>query len=107
MMRGRIFWLIWLLVGCQLAWTAMRAFQSPWTWNPYQSITMLFLACLFFGAGWLALLWQRLGQAGLRARVAAFESELETPGSAVALRWNLAFWVVAGVLVFVYFRMEP
>jgi len=32
---------------------------------------------------------------------------LDAPGSAAALRWNLAFWLVAGVLVFAYFRMEP
>ena len=105
-MRGRIFWLIWLLVGCQLVWTAMRAFQAPWTWNPYQLISVLFFVGLVFGAAWLALLWQRLGPAGLRARIAAFEGELETPRSAVALRWNLAFWIVAGALVFAYFRME-
>ena len=105
-MRGRIFWLIWLLVGCQLVWTAMRAFQAPWTWNLYQLITVLFFAGLVFGAAGLALLWQRLGPAGLRMRIAAFETELETPGSAVALRWNLAFWIVAGALVFAYFQME-
>ena len=31
---------------------------------------------------------------------------METPGSTVALRWNIAFWVVAGALVLAYFRME-
>jgi len=106
-LRGRIFWLIWLLVGCQLLWTAMRAFQAPWIWNPYQAITALFLMSLGVGAVWLALLWQRVGQDGLRTRIAAFEAELDAPGSAAALRWNLAFWLVAGVLVFAYFRMEP
>jgi hypothetical protein len=107
MMRGRLFWLIWLLVGCQLVWTAIRAFQSPWTWNPYQAITALFFAALVLGGLWLALLWQREGTGGIRTRMASLEAAMETPGSAVALRWNVAFWIVAGALVFAYFRMEP
>lgn len=106
MMRGRMFWVIWLLVGCQLVWTAMRAFQLPWTWNAYQTITALFLACLAVGAVRLGLLWQREGVGGLRTRMASLEAAMETPGSTIALRWNIAFWVVAGALVFAYFRME-
>ena len=107
MMRGRLFWVIWLLVGCQLVWTAMRAFQSPWAWNAYQVITALFLAALVVGAVRLAQLWQREGVGGVRTRMASLEATMETPGSAVALRWNLAFWLVAGALVFAYFLMEP
>jgi hypothetical protein len=106
MTRGRLFWLIWLLVGCQLVWTAMRAFQSPWTWNAYQAITALFLAGLAVGAVRLGLLWQREGVGGLRTRIASLEAAMETPSSTVALRWNIAFWVVAGALVLAYFRME-
>ena len=107
MMRGRLFWLIWLLVGCQFVWTAVRAFQSPWTWNPYQLLTGLFFAGLVAGAVWLALTCQREGVGGLRTRMASLEAAMETPGSTIALRWNIAFWVVAGALVFAYFRMEP
>jgi hypothetical protein len=106
MTRGRMFWLIWLLMGCQLVWTAMRAFQLPWTWNDYQAITALFFAALAIGAAWLGLLWQREGVGGLRTRMASLEAAMETPGSAIALRWNLTFWLIAGVLVFAYFRME-
>ncbi|HET7084811.1 MAG TPA: hypothetical protein VFI23_08580 [Rhizomicrobium sp.] len=106
MMRGRLFWLIWLLVGCQLVWTAARALQAPWSWNPYQMITGLFFAALLLGAAWLALLWQREGMGGLKLRIASLETEMDTPGSAVALRWTVAFWLVAGALVFAYFRME-
>jgi len=106
MMRGRMFWLIWLLVGCQFVWTSIRAFQAPWTWNAYQTITALFFACLAVGAVRLGLLWQREGVGGLRTRMASLEAAMETPGSTIALRWNIAFWVVAGALVFAYFRME-
>ena len=84
----------------------MRAFQAPWTWNPYQAVTALFLMMLGVGAVWLALLWQREGQDGIRRRIAGFEAELEASASTTALRWNMAFWLVAGVLVFAYFRME-
>jgi hypothetical protein len=66
----------------------------------------LFLLVLAMGTVWLALLWQREKQDGIRRRMTEFEAELEAPGSAAALRWNLAFWLVAGVLVFAYFRME-
>ena len=107
MFQGWVFWLIWLLVGCQLAWTAARAFQAPWVWNPYQMITAVFLACLAGGAAWLALLWQRLGMAGIKIRMTEFEAEFEKPGSGAARRWTIAFWIVAGALVFAYFRMEP
>jgi hypothetical protein len=106
MMRGRLFWVIWLLVGCQLVWTAVRAFQLPWTWNLYQLLTMVFFAALAAGIAWLALTCQREGIAGLRTRIASVEAAMETPGSALALRWNIAFWIVAGALVFAYFRME-
>jgi len=102
-----MFWLIWLLVGCQLVWTAVRAFQAPWVWNPYQAVTALFVICLAAGVAGLATLWQREGMTGMKARMTAFEAEFEKPGSATAWRWNLAFWIVAGVLVFAYFRMEP
>lgn len=105
-MRGRMFWVVWLLVGCQLVWTAIRAFQAPWTWNLYQEITVLFLAALCLGAGWLGLLWRREGLGGLKTRMAAQEAAMETPGSAIAFRWTVAFWLVAGALVFAYFRME-
>ncbi len=107
MMHGRLFWVIWLLVGCQFVWTAIRAFQSPWVWNPYQLLTVLFFASLAIGAAWLIVTCQRKGVGGLRARIASLEASMETPGSALALRWNVAFWVVAGALVFAYFRMEP
>ncbi len=105
-MQGKLFWVIWLLVGCQLIWTAIRAFASPWVWNPYQCLTLVFLFCLPVGAAWLGLMWQREGLGGFRTRIASLEAAMETPGSALALRWNVAFWIVAGVLVFVYFRME-
>jgi hypothetical protein len=84
----------------------MRAFQLPWTWNAYQAITALFLAGLAVGAVRLALLWQREGLGGLRTRMASLEAAMEIPGSTIALRWNIAFWLVAGALVFAYFRME-
>jgi hypothetical protein len=38
--------------------------------------------------------------------MASLEAAMETPGSAIAMRWNLAFWVVAGVLVVAYLQME-
>lgn len=106
MVRGKVFWLIWLLVGCQFVWTAVRAFQAPWVWNPYQLITALFFTALAAGLAWLALTGQREGLGGLRTRIASLEAAMETPGSALALRWNIAFWIVAGALVFAYFRME-
>jgi len=105
-MQGRAFWVIWLLVGCQLVWTAIRAFQTPWTWNPYQAITALFLAGLAIAAARLVMLWQREGVGGIRTRMASLEAAMETPGNVIALRWNIAFWIVAGALVFAYFRME-
>jgi len=104
--RGKLFWLIWALVGCQLVWTAVRAFQAPWVWNAYQAITALFFAGLALAAARLGLLWQREGMGGLRTRMASLEAAMETPGSAIALRWNFAFWIVVGVLVFAYFHME-
>jgi hypothetical protein len=106
MMQGRLFWLIWLLVGCQLAWTAVRALAAPWIWNPYQCITAIFLFCLPVGLAWLGLLWSREGMNGIRARVRAFETEIETPRSRIGFRWNLAFWIVAVVLASAYFNME-
>jgi hypothetical protein len=106
-LQGRVFWLIWLLVGCQLVWTAVRAFRAPWVWNPYQAITALFLAALAAGAVWLAMLWRREGVAGIRTRMTSLEAAMEAPGSPIALRWTIAFWLVAGALVFAYFRMEP
>jgi Co/Zn/Cd efflux system component len=106
MMRGRLFWVIWLLVGCQLVWTAIRAFQAPWIWNPYQAITAVSFAGLAVGVGWLALTCRREGMGGLRTRIASLEAAMEMPGNAIALRWNIAFWVVAGALVFAYFQME-
>ncbi len=105
-MQGKLFWVIWLLVGCQLIWTAIRAFASPWVWNPYQCLTLVFLLCLPVGAAWLGLMWQRDGMGGIKTRIASLEAAMETPGSVIALRWNVAFWIVAGVLVFAYFRME-
>jgi hypothetical protein len=106
MMQGKLFWVIWLLVGCQLIWTAVRAFQMPWTWNPYQDIAAIFLLSLPVGVAWLGLMWQREGMGGFRNRIASLEAAMETPGSTIALRWNVAFWIVAGVLVFAYFQME-
>jgi len=105
-MQGKLFWLVWLLVGCQLIWTAVRAFAAPWVWNPYQCLTLIFLLCLPVGVAWLGLVWQREGIGGFRTRMASLEAAMETPGSAIALRWNIAFWIVAGALVFAYFRME-
>ena len=101
-----MFWVIWLLVGCQFVWTAIRAFQAPWVWNPYQAITVLFFVGLAAGAVWLGLTCQREGVGGLRTRIASLEAAMESPGSTIALRWNIAFWVVAGVMVLAYFRME-
>jgi hypothetical protein len=106
MMQGRLFWAVWLLVGCQLVWTAMRALAAPWVWNPYQLLTLVFFSALAVGLTWLGVLWQREGAGGLKAKIAAFETEMETPGSAIALRWTVAFWLVAGALVFAYFQME-
>jgi hypothetical protein len=104
--HGRLFWLIWLLVGCQLVWTAIRAFQARWSWNPYQDITIVFLLCLTAGIVWLGLIWSREGVAGIHARIAAFEAEIETPSSRTGFGWNLAFWIVAAVLAAAYFQME-
>jgi hypothetical protein len=105
-MQGKLFWAVWLLVGCQLVWTTIRAFAAPWVWNPYQLVAFVFLAGLAAGVTWLGLLWQREGAGGLKARIAAFETEMETLGSALAFRWTLAFWLVAGALVLAYFQME-
>jgi hypothetical protein len=105
-MQGRIFWLIWLLVVCQLVWTAVRAFAGPWSWNTYQCITATFLFCLPVGLVWLGLLWSREGLNGIKARIAAFEREIETPRGRIGFRWNLAFWIVAAVLAAAYFNME-
>jgi hypothetical protein len=99
-----MFWLIWLLVGCQLVWTAFRAFAAPWTWNPYQCLTLVALLCLPVGLISLGLIVKREGLDGFKARIAAFEAHIETPR--IALRWNLAFWIVAAVLAVAYFNME-
>ena len=106
MMQGRMFWLVWLLVGCQMAWMTLRAFQAPWTWNLYQILAAIFLAALLTGVVLLALLWQRGGLEGIRIKAADFEAEIETPGSAIGRNWNIAFWIVAILTAMVYFHME-
>ena len=104
MTRAKTFWLIWLLVGCQLVWTAFRAFAAPWVWNPYQCLTLVALLCLPVGIGSLGLIVKREGLDGFKARIAAFETHIESPG--IAFRWNLAFWILAAVLAVAYFQME-
>jgi hypothetical protein len=102
--QGKLFWVIWLLVACQLVWTAIRAFAAPWIWNPYQCLTAVFLLSLAAGIVWLGLMWSREGLDGLKVRIAAVETEIETPRS--RFRWNLVFWIVAAIMAVAYFSME-
>ena len=91
MMQGRVFWLVWLLVGCQMAWMTLRAFQMPWTWNPYQFLAVIFLAALGAGLVLFGFLAWREGFNGLKAWIAAFETQVETPGSRAGLASTIVF----------------
>ncbi len=106
MQQGKLFWVIWLLLGCQMAWMTARAVRMPWRWNPYQCLTVVFLCGLCVLLAWLGWMLTREGLGGIRNRMAAFEREIETPKSRIGFRWNLGFWIVAGVLAAAYYQME-
>jgi hypothetical protein len=86
--------------------TAIRAFETPWTWNLYQCLAAIILCSVPVGIVRWGLLWKRTGIEGVKAKMAAFETEIETPRARQNFRWSLVFWIVVALALVIYFNMR-
>lgn len=105
-MRGKSYWLIYVLFGWYLIRTTISAFVVPWSWTIDQILFIFLMICLTIAIGFWAAVWRRGGVAAVKVQWESNWKQLDRPRNETLYRWSLLFWILVAVGLVIYFNLN-